>query len=83
MIFKILFFLGLFFDVKGAMAFFEEYVAPFVVLGLSDLVFVAQFADFDLAAEALKHDLGFLLVGPLTFFHKNLLLSLGAQFYTI
>jgi hypothetical protein len=31
--------------------------------------------DVDFAAEALKHDLGFLMIGPFAFFHKNWLLS--------
>ncbi len=60
------------------MAFFEEQVAPLVILGLGDLVLGAELGDFDLAAQAFKHDLGFLLVGPLAFFHKNRLLEVGA-----
>ena len=57
------------------MAFFEELISPFVILCLADLILVAQLVNVDFAAEAFKHDLGFLLVGPLTFFHKNWLLS--------
>ena len=52
------------FNIKGRVAFFEELVTPFIILGLADLVFVTEFADVDFTAKAFKHDLGFLLIGP-------------------
>ena len=58
------------------MAFLEEQVSPFVILGLGNLVFGTELGDFDLSAKAFKYDLGLLLVCPLAFFHENRLLWL-------
>lgn len=47
--FKALFFVGFLFDLEGFVAVGQELVAPFVVLGLGALVFLAELGDLDLA----------------------------------
>ena len=62
----------------------QEVVLPFVVLGLLDLMAVAQVRDRDTAIKAFENDLEFLFVGPFTVFSRELLsLSKEFRFYTI
>lgn len=65
-----LFFNGLFLELKGLVAVLQERITPLVILGLRDLVFLAEMAHIDLPGKPFENDLGFLLAGPDSAFHK-------------
>lgn len=74
LVFQVLFFLGDVLGLECLVAEFEELIAPFVVLGLGDLLFGAEFGDLDLAAHSFDYDTEFLLAGPRAFIHRTGLL---------